>query len=149
MIQSLILVNRISETILFSRYYDNSSIYSQRVWERHLRILTYDDWSNVTDNQELVVTEGARLVVYSGLGDVVCFIAGTEEHNELVLVEVARAILEVLRQVCGSKVTSASVEASKVDMALYFDEMISPSGDLQRLDKTDLKRMVKMKLSSS
>lgn len=158
MLVSLTVVSYNAGGVIFSRFYGHAlrTEKQQASWLKKLRDATAPDWALlVEDNAEQVATIGEVQIVYKLIGDVVAFFAGTEEHDALLLLEVARAFETAVRSACKipqSRVGETRVSAERkilqryAELCLVVDEMID-DGDVDHLDGDVIAKLIRMKPS--
>ncbi|GAB0494464.1 hypothetical protein MMPV_005757 [Pyropia vietnamensis] len=161
MILSFIIISYDSGGVLFSRFYGAglATEAAQATWLRRLHGATAADWGLLrTEGEEQVATLGgaeapAVEVLYKSLGDVVLMLAGDEEHDGLLLLEVARALDACLRGACRiprarDGTTRVSAEgrllATYHRLCLVVDEVIV-DGEVDHLDTKTVLKVIDMK----
>ena len=108
MIHSVVIAVKSSETILLSRFYgaaERASTLLQAQWIQTLRDATRPQWGLAHEGGgEQVAVCQDKYVVYSGTttddgrpGDLLCFVSGTDEYDELALLEIVQALFACLR----------------------------------------------------
>jgi hypothetical protein len=157
MLVSLTLVTYNSGGVIFSRYYGHAlhTELQQAEWLKKLRDATAPSWPLLMDDgPEQVATIGEVQIVFKLLGDVVALFAGAEEHDALLLLELARAFDASVRAACKIPVHKASGETRVsaetrllqryADLCLVVDEMID-DGDIDHLDPKVICKLIRMK----
>jgi len=126
------------EKVVLQKFYgarETSSYLAQAQWVQTLRELTHARWAQACQpGGEQVAVSGATTVVYTGAGGgdkLLLFLAGSDEYDELTLLEVVRAILEALRSAFGGaqgkveQITEATMIEHYHTACLVLDEMIN------------------------
>jgi hypothetical protein len=156
MIVSLTLVAYETGGVILSRFYGFSlrMELQQAEWLKKLRDATASDWPLLKeDGPEQVASIGEVQVVYKLIGDVVALFAGTDEHDALLLLELARAFDASVRRVCKIPLnkageTRASAERKMLqryaDLCLVIDELVD-DGDIDHTDPAVIAKLVRMK----
>ncbi|OSX76344.1 hypothetical protein BU14_0196s0011 [Porphyra umbilicalis] len=160
MILSFVIISYESGGVLFARHYGASlaTESAQATWMRRLHAATAADWGLLrSEGEEQVATlggaEAAVQVLYKLLGDVVLLLAGDEEHDALLLLEVARALDGCLRGACRiprarDGTTRVSAEgrllATYHRLCLVVDEVIV-DGEVDHLDRKRVLKLIDMK----
>lgn len=160
MILSFVIISYESGGVLFARHYGAglATEAAQATWMRRLHAATAADWGLLrSEGEEQVATlggaEAAVQVLYKALGDVVLLLAGDEEHDALLLLEVARALDSCLRGACRiprarDGTTRVSAEgrllATYHRLCLVVDEVIV-DGEVDHLDKKTVLKVIDMR----
>lgn len=156
MIVSIVLVSYEAGGVILSRFYGHAlrTELLQAEWLKKLRDATAADWPLlVEDGPEQVASVGEVQVVYKLIGDVVALFAGTEEHDALLLLELARAFDASVRSVCKiaknrAGETRASAERKMLqryaDLCLVVDELVD-DGDVDHTDAAVVAKLVRMR----
>ena len=147
MITSIVVGNRSNEVVI-SRYYggDHSTPQEEKMWENELLALTAGTWGDALEGNEEVGAIRDYTVVWCSVGDVWVFVSGKEDHSELVLVEVLRGFLGLLRGVCKDTPDERSIVVNNHKIRIYLSELVTPRGHVQTLDYNRMRTMVKMDL---
>lgn len=158
MLVSITIVSYAAGGVIFSRYFGHElrTEKQQAEWLKKLRDATAPEWALLKDdNPEQVATIGEVQVTYKLLGDVVLLLAGIEEHDALLLLEVARAMDKAIRGACRlaeNKQGQTRVSAERrliqnyANLCLVVDEMVD-DGDVDHLDPKVILKLIKMKPS--
>jgi hypothetical protein len=156
MIVSLTVVSHEAGGVILSRFYGFAlrTELQQAEWLKKLRDATAPDWPLLReDGPEQVATVGEVQVVYKLLGDVVALFAGTDEHDALLMLELARAFDASVRAVCKipqNKAGETRVSAERrmlqryADLCLVVDELVD-DGDIDHTDAAVVAKLVRMK----
>lgn len=156
MIVSVVLVSYSAGGVIFARYYGHAlhKEQQQAEWLKKLRDATAPDWPLLKDfGPEQVATIGEVQVLYKLIGDVVLMLAGVEEHDALLLLELARAMNVTIRASCKipenkAGVTRVSAERRILqhyaNLCLVVDEHID-DGDTDLLDPKVILKLIKMR----
>eukprot|EP01111_Echinosteliopsis_oligospora_P009323 TRINITY_DN2714_c0_g1_i2.p1 TRINITY_DN2714_c0_g1~~TRINITY_DN2714_c0_g1_i2.p1 ORF type:complete len:126 (-),score=25.38 TRINITY_DN2714_c0_g1_i2:99-476(-) len=99
--------------------------------------MTRDEWAlsrNSLDQQKgdkygdknlpLVASIGEKYVVYSGLGELMIFITGSCEYDELILMDILATMIEIVKGICKKGVTEAGVIEAYHKISIHSDELI-------------------------
>lgn len=156
MLVSIVMVSYGAGGVIFSRYYGHE-LHTQRQqaeWLKKLRDATAPDWALLKEDcPEQVATMGEVQIMYKLIGDVVLLLAGVEEHDALLLLELARAMDASIRGACKvpeNKQGETRVSAERrilqnyANLCLVVDEMVD-DGDVDHLDPKVILKLVKMK----
>lgn len=154
MIVSLHVVTHASGGVLLARYYGPRVALAtqQSEWLKKLRDATAGEWRLlVEDVDEQVAAVGEVQVVFKLIGDVVLLLAGTEEHDALLLLELSRAIDKTMRAACripASNRVSAErrILQNYANLCLLIDEHID-DGDIDHLDSDVVLKLLRMQPS--
>lgn len=158
MLVSVVLVSYTAGGVIFSRYYGHElqTEKQQAEWLKKLRDATAPEWALLKeDNPEQVATIGEVQVLYKLIGDVVLLLAGVEEHDALLLLELARSMTASIRGACrvpehkqGETRVSAErrILQNYANLCLLVDEMID-DGDVDHLDPKVILKLIKMRPS--
>ncbi|CDF34832.1 unnamed protein product [Chondrus crispus] len=158
MLVSITIVSYAAGGVIFSRYYGHElhTERQQAEWLKKLRDATALHWPLLKeDNPEQVATIGEVQVMYKLLGDVVLLLAGVEEHDALLMLELARAMTAAIRAACHvpenkQGETRASAERrilqNYASLCLIVDEMVD-DGDIDHLDPKVILKLIKMRPS--
>jgi len=146
MIHNLLITTR-NGHIIFAKYFDGSTREQRVLWESTLYTHTKQDWSAAKENDEQVAILGNKFVVFSGTEDLLFFITGSEEYDELTLQEILRNFITILRDVLKKNLNEDKLLEHYSKVCLVCDEMIN-QGVLEYCDKDTIKKMIKMKLES-
>lgn len=142
--------------VIFSRYYGHElhTELRQAEWLKKLRDATAPDWALLKeDNPEQIATVGEVQVLYKLIGDVVLMLAGVEEHDALLLLELARSMNLSIRSACRipeNKQGETRVSAERkilqnyANLCLVVDEQID-DGDIDHLDPKLVMKLIKMR----
>ena len=156
MIVSTVIVTYHTGGVIFSRYYGHQvkEEQQQAEWLKKLRDATAPEWHLLKeDGPEQVAAIGEVQVLYKLIGDVVLILAGNEEHDVLLLLELARSMNSTIRKACRipenkQGETRVSVERRILqhyaNLCLVVDEHID-EGDIDLLDPKVILRLVRMK----
>lgn len=154
MIVSVLIVGYSTGGVLFSRYYGHQvrEEKEQAAWLKKLRDATAPDWHLLKeDGPEQVAAIGEVQVLYKLIGDVVLILAGTEEHDVLLQLELARAMTVTIKKACkipDNPDTRVSAERRILqhyaNLCLVIDEHID-DGDVDLLDPRVIMQLIKMK----
>lgn len=156
MLVSITIVSYTAGGVIFSRYYGHElrTEKQQAEWLKKLRDATAPDWALLKeDNPEQVATVGEVQVTYKLIGDVVLLLAGIDEHDALLLLELVRAMDKTIRAACKfpenkQGETRASAERRILQhypsLCLVVDEMVD-DGDVDHLDPKVILRLIKMR----
>jgi len=156
MIVSVIIVSYEAGGVIFSRYYGHElhAEQQQAEWLKKLRDATAPDWALLKeDNAEQVATVGEVQVMYKLIGDVVLLLSGVEEHDALLLLELARSMTTSIRNACKipeNKQGETRVSAERrmlqnyANLCLIVDEQID-DGDIDHLDPKVILKLIKMR----
>ncbi|CAN8064008.1 unnamed protein product [Agarophyton chilense] len=156
MIVCVVVVSYVTGGVIFSRFYGHElrSEQKQAKWLKKLRDATAPDWVLLKeDHPEQVATVGEVQIVYKLMGDSVLMIAGVEEHDALLLLEVARSMDESIRGACKipvnkQKQTTVSAERRILqhysNLCLIVDEQID-DGDVDHIDPEVILKLIRMK----
>jgi len=161
MIHSVVIVVRSTEAILLSRFYgavERASALLQAQWIQTVRDATQSRWDSAYENGgEQVAVCAGKYVVYSGtlddgrLGDLLFFVAGTEEYDELALLEIVQALMACLRASLlanaprGAFLNEIVITEQYHIACLVLDEMIN-QGVLEHTDPEVVRKYLKLKL---
>merc|ERR1711971_436317 len=93
MLCSIVIIDVKKKSSILSRYYDGSSPADEKGWESELLRLGEGALSQAEagEGHEEVAMSGDKYVVWCAGTDVVAFVSGTDEHDELTLLEVTRS----------------------------------------------------------
>lgn len=161
MIHSVVIVVRSTETILLSRFYgaaERGSALVQAQWIQTVRDATQARWDVALEGggEQVAVCQG-NYVVYSGtvndgrVGDLLFFVAGTDEYDELGLLEIVQALMACLRGALlanaprGAFLTEIVITEQYHVVCLVLDEMIN-GGILEHTDPEVVRKYLKLKL---
>lgn len=156
MIVSIVIISYTAGGVIFARYYGHElhSEKQQAEWLKKLRDATAPDWALLKeDNPEQVATIGEVQITYKLIGDVVLMIAGVDEHDALLLLELVRSMEKSLRGACKiteNKQGETRVSAERrllqnyANLCLVVDEQID-DGDIDHLDPKVVLKLIKMK----
>lgn len=156
MIISVNIVTYATGGVIFSRYYGHElhTELQQADWLKKLRDATVSDWALLKeDHPEQVATVGEVQVVYKLIGDVVLMLAGVEEHDALLMLELARSMDASIRGACripqnrqGQTTTSAErrILQNYANLCLVVDEQID-DGDIDHLDPKVIVKLIRMR----
>lgn len=155
MIISVVIITYGPGGVIFSRFYGHElhTQQQQAEWLKKQRDATAPFWGMLReDNAEQVATVGEVQVVYKLIGDVVLMLSGVEEHDALLLLELARSMTDVIRIVCKVPENKQAVSAERrilqhyPNVCLLVDEQID-DGDVDHLDPKVVRRLVRMQPS--
>lgn len=156
MIVSVVIVSYDAGGVIFSRYYGHElhTEQQQAEWLKKLRDATASDWALLKeDNPEQVATINEVQIVYKLIGDVVLLISGVEEHDAILLLELAKSMALSIRSACKipeNKQGETRVSAERrllqnyANLCLIVDEQID-DGDIDHLDPKVILKLIKMK----
>eukprot|EP00177_Eucheuma_denticulatum_P000960 GFKZ01001739.1.p2 GENE.GFKZ01001739.1~~GFKZ01001739.1.p2 ORF type:complete len:161 (+),score=20.51 GFKZ01001739.1:213-695(+) len=157
MLVSITLVSYAAGGVIFSRYYGHElrTEKQQAEWLKKLRDATAPEWALLQDDHsEQVAAIGEVQVTYKLMGDVVLLLAGVEEHDALLLLELARAMNTTIRTACKCVERQqpadnrVSVERrilqNYANLCLVVDEMVD-DGDVDHLDPRVIMKLIKMR----
>lgn len=156
MIISVVIVSYASGGVIFSRFYGHElhKEVQQAEWLKKLRDATAPDWPLLKEDfPEQVATIGEVQVTYKLIGDVVLMLAGVDEHDALLLLELIRSMTTVIRRVCKvpeNKKGETNVSAERrilqhyANLCLAVDEQID-DGDIDHLDPKIVVRLLRMR----
>ncbi|KAK5575657.1 hypothetical protein RB653_006790 [Dictyostelium firmibasis] len=124
MINSLLITNN-NGNIVFSKYYSNVGDERQSEYEKLLYQFTKDEWVNSKNEKHLVTEFSGYITVFTNVGDLMLFLCGSEEMDELALSDVFFPIIESLKDICKKKgVTEQNFIEQIPKFILYLDEII-------------------------
>lgn len=158
MIVSVTLVSYGPGGVVFARYYGHAlrTELQQAEWLKKLRDATASSWPLLReDASEQIAAIGEVQVVFKLIGDVVALFAGTDEHDALLMLELARAFEKAVRRVCKiptNKEGETRVSAERkmlqryADLCLVVDEIVD-DGDIDHTDPAVVAKLVRMKPS--
>ncbi|KAI0567064.1 Coatomer subunit zeta [Gracilaria domingensis] len=156
MIVSVVIVSYTTGGVIFSRFYGHElrSEQQQAKWLKKLRDATATDWVLLKeDHPEQVATVGEVQIVYKLMGDAVLMLAGVEEHDALLLLELARSMDGSIRGACKipeNRQQQTTVSAERrilqhyANLCLIVDEQID-DGDIDHLDPKVILKLIRMK----
>ncbi|PXF46632.1 hypothetical protein BWQ96_03621 [Gracilariopsis chorda] len=156
MIVSVVIVCYTSGGVIFSRFYGHElrTEQQQAKWLKKLRDATAPDWALLKeDNPEQIATVGEVQITYKLLGDVVLMVAGVEEHDALLLLELVRSLDLSIRGACKipeNKQQQTTVSAERrilqnhANLCLVIDEQID-DGDIDHLDSKVVLKLIRMR----
>lgn len=156
MIVSMNLVSYGPGGVIFSRYFGHSlrTELQQAEWLKKLRDATASDWPLLREEgAEQIAAVGEVQVVYKLIGDVVALFAGTNEHDALLMLELARSFETAVRRVCKiprNKAGETRVSAERkmlqryADLCLVVDELID-DGDIDHTDPAVVAKLIRMR----
>lgn len=156
MIISLVIVSYTSGGVLFSRFYGHElrTDEQQAEWLKKLRDTTAPDWPLLKeDNAEQVAAIGEVQIMYKLIGDIVLMLAGVDEHDALLMLELSRSMAQVIRQTCNIpelKTGETRVSAEKrilqnyPNLCMAVDEQID-DGDIDHLNPKVVVRLINMR----
>lgn len=155
MIVSTHVVTYSSGGVLFARYYGPkvSQPAQQAEWLKKVRDATAPDWRLLKeDGPEQVAAIGEVQIVYKLIGDVVLVLCGTDEHDALLLYELALAMEKTMRVACKipkNRAGETRVSAERrllqhyANLCMLVDEHID-DGDVDLLDSKVIVRLLRM-----
>ena len=135
--------------VVLSRYYDKSTPQAEKVWESELLALSAGTLPEAVEGNEEVGAIREKTVVWCTIGDVAVFVSGIGEYTELVLVEVLRGFIGLLRGVCKEPIDTQCERLIVVNnhkVLIYLSELITSRGLIQTLDYNKMREMVKLDL---
>lgn len=156
MLVSIVFISYTSGGVLFSRFYGHElrTESQQAEWLKKLRDATAPDWALLKeDHPEQVATVGEVQVLYKLIGDVVLMLAGVEEHDALLLLELARSMNLSIRGACKipeNKQGQTRVSAERrilqnyANLCLVVDEQID-DGEIDHLDPKVVLKLIRMR----
>lgn len=159
MILSVVLVSHGSGGVIFSRFYGTElrTEAQQGEWLKKLRDATVPTWALLENEYpEQVATVNEVQVMYKLIGDVVLMLAGNEEHDALLMLELGRSMTQVITSICKITIPKqgpyrASVERRILQNYAYIclavDEQID-DGDIDYLHPRVVTQLIRMKPSS-
>ncbi|OQR96837.1 hypothetical protein ACHHYP_13207 [Achlya hypogyna] len=134
--------------VLLGRYFRATTTEEKRAFEQAL--YTALDWSVLqavapdADAQTHLVVVLKQFVVYRKLGDLVWFLAGSLEYDELILHDVLANILAVAAGHMEKRCTEALFLAHHSKILVSLDDMVH-QGHLDTLDVATVLQMTKLK----
>ena len=158
MLLSIVIVSYEAGGVIFNRFYGHefADPEVQARWLKKLRDATAPDWQLLKeDGPEQVATIKDVQILYKLIGDVVVMFAGNEEHDALLMLELARCFEECIRTACGIREnaegeTRVSAERRLLQkywmLCLIVDEMID-DGQIDHLDAKTIIRLIRMRPS--
>lgn len=155
MIASVHVVSYAAGGVLFERYYGASLSHSvsQAEWLKRLRDATAPDWRLLRDDYpEQVAAVGEVQIVYKLIGDVVLVLSGTDEHDALLLLDLARSMTATIRSACkiperqGETRVSAErrILSHYANLCMLVDEHVD-DGDIDQLDPQVILDLIRMR----
>lgn len=159
MILSVVLVSHESGGVIFSRFYGTElrTEAQQGEWLKKLRDATVPTWALLQNEYpEQVATVSEVQVMYKLIGDVVLMLAGNEEHDALLMLELARSMTQVILSVCKIPAPRqgqyrVSVERRILQnyayLCLAVDEQID-DGDIDHLNPRTVTQLIRMNPSN-
>lgn len=156
MIISIVIVSYSTGGVIFSRFYGHElhTVKQQAEWLKKLRDATAPDWALLKeDNAEQIATVGEVQIFYKLIGDVVLMLAGVEEHDGLLMLELARSMHVSIRAACKvpeNKQGDVRVSAERrllqnyANLCMLVDEHID-DGDIDHLDPKVIMNLIKMR----
>jgi len=142
-VEAVLVTNR-SGGIIHSKYYCGplTEPAEAMAWQQALFEVTKDEWSDlVNETQRVAVDAAGRILLYSGVGEVLIFLAGTGECEELTLSEVMVALIGVLKLVCAKDkkglITQSEIVAHYDQLCLMMGTLIH-RGVIEFLDVTEI-----------
>ena len=153
MIHSVLVVVRSTEAILLSRFYDGverSSALVQAQWIQAVRDATITRWALAHEGGgEQVCMCQDKFVLFSGTGNLLFFVSGSDEYDELALLDVVQSLLDCLRGALLAKASDALTETLITEhyhvACLVLDEMIN-QGVLEHTEPQVVRKFLKLKL---
>merc|ERR1711934_427183 len=129
------------QNVIFSRYFDGAAAADEKGWEAELlRLAGGCTEATAGAGQEQVAMSGDKCVVWCVSTDTTVFVAGTDEHDEIILLEVVHAFLSMVRAVTKREsVNAASIMDNYAKVALYADELVTPAGEVQHWDYSQMR----------
>lgn len=159
MIISINFVSYDAGGVIFSRFYGHNlrTELQQAEWLKKMRDATAPDWPLLKeDNSEQIATVGEVQIVYKLFGDVVLMIAGVEEHDALLMLDLARSLVTTLRSACRipeNRAGEVKVSAERrlfqhyANLCMVVDEQVD-DGDIDHLDSRVVLRLLRMRPTS-
>eukprot|EP00968_Pinguiococcus_pyrenoidosus_P020020 scaffold2263_cov272-Pinguiococcus_pyrenoidosus.AAC.10 len=146
-VHSVLLTNR-NGMVLFKKYYDatldDESILLQ---EQALVVHSEHMWQDAFVTEQVLALDELA-VVFRGMNDVLVFVSGTEEYNELILSDLLKVLIDVLVNLCTSRDRVNEAHVLNPDIygkfAVCLDQMIF-QGQLEESDVKTILRLSKMK----
>ncbi|EGC36180.1 hypothetical protein DICPUDRAFT_151407 [Dictyostelium purpureum] len=124
MINNLLITN-LNGNSVFSKYYNNLNEEKQSEYEKLLYQFTKEEWGNAKNEKHLVTEFSGYITVFTGVGDLMLFLCGSDEYDELALSDILIPIVESLKDICKKKgVTEAYFIEQIPKFILYLDEII-------------------------
>ena len=143
MITSIVLANRHTAEVLLGRYFDLGGD-DRAAWEAQLFALTRSQWDVRREDDERVECWGDNVVVFVGIDDLLVFVTGRDEDDELALLELLRTLTTLLREVT-KRATEQALMENYTRIALILEELVH-NGIVDQLDKEHILHMSKLKL---
>ncbi|KAF2073988.1 hypothetical protein CYY_004695 [Polysphondylium violaceum] len=120
-----ILITNWNGNILFSKYYNSITEEKQIEFEKLLYQFTKDEWLNSKGEKHLVTEFGGSVTVYTNVGDLLLFVSGSDEYDELALSDILIPITDSIKDMCKKKgVTETHYIEQIPKFVLYLDEII-------------------------
>jgi hypothetical protein len=141
-IQHICLVDR-KGTLLLSYYFVPATPEQQDKWEARLAEYTRDYWA-ASFGGDVPLVLGERFILLRGSHDIVFMMTGTEEHDELGLVEPMDFCVTCVKETCDRSLTPDKVLAFHGKVRVCLNEMFF-AGTLVHTDVELVLRNAKMK----
>ncbi|KYQ90982.1 hypothetical protein DLAC_11699 [Tieghemostelium lacteum] len=138
MINNLLITN-LNGNIVFSKYYNILTEEKQIEFEKLTYQFTKDEWSFAKGEKHLVTEFSGNKIVFTNVGDLMIFLCGSNEYDELALSEIIFPLMETIKEVCKKKgVTEAHFIEQIPKFVLYLDEIIQKG----QIDQTQIESIL-------
>ena len=162
-IHSLLFVSKVSDKLVFSRYFGveaPSSKVEKEAFEAKVAQHTRLYWSELAQaggngqKRRTVCLDSSIVLSFCVVGDLVLYVNGTDDFDEATLVEPGETITELLLRLLDMKEASQVREKDLLEeenkdiyakLVLGVDELVGPSGHVEDLDVPYILRKIKLK----
>ncbi|CAK4069770.1 unnamed protein product [Aphanomyces euteiches] len=136
------LVTTDKANVLLARYFTPLTTEAKRVFEQALFKAVFS--SAVSEHEAHLVVCDGQYVVYRKFGDLIWFLAGSGEYDELVCHDILMTLLSVANVHLEKKCTEATFLANHAKILVCLDELVF-HGHLDNNDVASILQMTKLK----
>eukprot|EP01126_Amoeba_proteus_P042742 TRINITY_DN4658_c0_g1_i1.p1 TRINITY_DN4658_c0_g1~~TRINITY_DN4658_c0_g1_i1.p1 ORF type:complete len:159 (-),score=34.42 TRINITY_DN4658_c0_g1_i1:131-607(-) len=120
-----LIITTLQGNILFSKFYDPATeIQHMLNWEHSLFSLTLSSWEESKVAQQIAV-EGSLFVLYQSVDEIIVFLTGGGEENEITLSMALAEIVSMFQFNFKKGITEALFISNYSQIILWLDEVIT------------------------
>ncbi|KAK3288711.1 hypothetical protein CYMTET_3818 [Cymbomonas tetramitiformis] len=148
-VHCLLVASRVGSNVLFERFYklrgETTTDSERTTWRRAFHAASSPTLGSAVEEEPYVANHRSHTIVWTTLGGLVLFIAGSGIYDELSLAEILRSVVGLLKTTTKSKApTEMLFQANLGKFCLTADELLY-AGHVEMLDKDAISRHVKLK----
>lgn len=140
-----VLIATRTGNVIYERFYDGYDEVTRAEIRGAFHSTSQPIEANLQESQHYVGNYRGAPIVFMPTSDIIIYILGSGEYNELALAQILQAILRGIADVLGKPPTEAALFEGYPQMCLAIDEVIN-EGMLETVNKDMIRKGTKMKV---